>query len=525
MGVTECFIGRVDGESGGTAKTCSSPLPIPNGVVDVPPGSKLAVNTKAEYRCNTGYQLVGVAERFCQMDGTWSGQEPYCQAAFPTTTCPPLGPIVHGEVTVEAGPIHVNTRAEYRCDIDYTLIGDKERFCQLNGTWSGKEPICHDANADTCPAPPPIANGAFDIAPGPIVVRTRIEYRCNAGYALVGQKERVCQLDGSWTGTAPVCQVSCPRPSPIANGDISVPGGAILPNTPVQYSCNPGYTLIGMQVRLCKADGTWSGTEPFCQSGTGPRNCPAPTPIANGDVDVPPGPLVANTRVLYRCNAGYTLIGPSERLCKPDGTWTGAQPVCQSGSGPRICPAPGSIPNGAVDLPSGTLVVNTRVQYRCNAGYTLIGTMERVCQPDGSWSGTEPVCQAAAPSPTTCPAPGPIANGAVDVPPGKLVVNTKVQYRCNAGYTLVGMTERICQADGSWSNTEPMCQGSPPPAGEDKTTAQPDNSNEAQMTSWVLLALMAILVVAGAVVLYMAYQFYCKGRPDRASISSATRTQ
>lgn len=67
--------------------------------------------------------------------------------------------------------------------------------------------------------------------------------------------------------------------------------------------------------------------------------------------------------------------------------------------------------------------------------------------------------------------------------------------------------------------------GSPSPADEDKTTAQPDNSNEAQMTSWVLLALMAILVVAGAVVLYMAYQFYCKGRPDRASISSATRTQ
>ncbi|KAH7983674.1 hypothetical protein HPB52_013415 [Rhipicephalus sanguineus] len=116
-----------------------------------------------------------------------------------------------------------------------------------------------------------------------------------------------------------------------------------------------------MQVRLCKADGTWSGTEPFCQK-------------------------------YYRCNAGYTLIGPSERLCKPDGTWTAPSPSV------KVVPVRESVPRPVPykrrrRFAVGPLVVNTRVQYRGNAGYTLIGTMERVCQPDGSWSGTEPVCQ------------------------------------------------------------------------------------------------------------------------------------
>ncbi|XP_049513331.1 complement decay-accelerating factor [Dermacentor silvarum] len=158
----------------------------------------------------------------------------------------------------------------------------------------------------------------------------------------------------------------------------------------------------------------------------------------------------------------------------------------------------------------------------------LIGMTERVCQMDGSWSGVEPRCQAIPGA--TCPAPGPIANGAVDFPPGMLGVNTRVQYRCNPGYTLVGMMERVCQADGSWSNAEPVCQASGhapqppqppatpttsqspvpdahPPAGDDKASDS-SSSSEAQTTSWVLLSLLGVLVVAGAVVLYMAFQFY-----------------
>ena len=41
---------------------------------------------------------------------------------------------------------------------------------------------------------------------------------------------------------------------------------------------------------------------------------------------------------------------------------------------------------------------------------------------------------------------------------GKVIVHGKQgKYRCNEGYKLNGLKERICQADGQWSGQEPIC--------------------------------------------------------------------
>ena len=31
------------------------------------------------------------------------------------------------------------------------------------------------------------------------------------------------------------------------------------------YSCNPGYKLVGDNIRICHASGDWSGSAPTCQ--------------------------------------------------------------------------------------------------------------------------------------------------------------------------------------------------------------------------------------------------------------------
>lgn len=31
-------------------------------------------------------------------------------------------------------------------------------------------------------------------------------YKCRKGYHLIGQSERVCQLDGQWSGSVPICE-------------------------------------------------------------------------------------------------------------------------------------------------------------------------------------------------------------------------------------------------------------------------------------------------------------------------------
>ena len=36
-------------------------------------------------------------------------------------------------------------------------------------------------------------------------IGSRANYSCNSGYALVGDRVRVCRQDGEWSGEAPTC--------------------------------------------------------------------------------------------------------------------------------------------------------------------------------------------------------------------------------------------------------------------------------------------------------------------------------
>ena len=50
--------------------------PPANGDVTFPSGTKYGES--ADYTCDTGYDLVGVASRTCQDDSSWDGTEPSC---------------------------------------------------------------------------------------------------------------------------------------------------------------------------------------------------------------------------------------------------------------------------------------------------------------------------------------------------------------------------------------------------------------------------------------------------------------
>ena len=47
-------------------------------------------------------------------------------------------------------------------------------------------------------------------------------------------------------------------------------------------------------------------------------------------------------------------------------------------------------PNGQVVTMGTTL--GSRAMYTCNVGYTLLGSVTRVCGADRLWSGSEPTC-------------------------------------------------------------------------------------------------------------------------------------
>ena len=60
---------------------CYRPQPFPNGTFTLVNGST-TLNSTVMYECRMGFQLVGSANRICQSNGQWSGQEPMCESKF-----------------------------------------------------------------------------------------------------------------------------------------------------------------------------------------------------------------------------------------------------------------------------------------------------------------------------------------------------------------------------------------------------------------------------------------------------------
>ena len=60
------------------------------------------------------------------------------------------------------------------------------------------------------------------------------------------------------------------------------------------------------------------------------------------------------------------------------------------------CPALSKINNGARNCPvgdDGVLSFEDTCSVQCNTGYMWTGSDTRKCQSDGSWSGTDGVCE------------------------------------------------------------------------------------------------------------------------------------
>ena len=65
-------------------------------------------------------------------------------------------------------------------------------------------------------------------------------------------------------GHLPYCHSSdCGSIPDPANGMISAKSGTTVGKT-VQFSCNLGYDLIGVETIICEDDGRWSDSAPLC---------------------------------------------------------------------------------------------------------------------------------------------------------------------------------------------------------------------------------------------------------------------
>lgn len=45
-------------------------------------GKNYTIDSKIQYQCPKGHSLIGDAERTCRTDGTWSGKAPTCKCRY-----------------------------------------------------------------------------------------------------------------------------------------------------------------------------------------------------------------------------------------------------------------------------------------------------------------------------------------------------------------------------------------------------------------------------------------------------------
>jgi hypothetical protein len=250
----------------------------------------------------------------------------------------------------------------------------------------------------------------------------------------------------------------CPTPLHPADGAYEVVGGGV--GAIARVRCGPGFQLVGSAKRTCRLNGTWGGSDPYCER----NKCLDPPPIhQNGKV------LMENGIATYSCDPGFALEGSRERTCT-NGVWSGMQPKCELScdkTGIHKPPQHGKIDPSQEDLAhklSG--VANSVIQYSCNSGYVVSGTKPystctvKAATVAPSWSEPTYECK-----PVECPEPQQIAHaslsdngpdfygetGDVDYPVGRIA-----KYQCHTGYQMLGPQISTCQGNGKWSAV-PIC--------------------------------------------------------------------
>ncbi|CAH1263510.1 CSMD3 [Branchiostoma lanceolatum] len=407
----------------------ANPDPISQGSVT---GPTHVFGTTVHFTCPQGYTLVGTADRVCQADGQWSGSQPTCNANQPQQ-CSALSAPNHGSIS---GGNNVGDTVTFSCDTGFTLTGSVTRTCQSTLDWSGTRPTCTKVQCPTVNDP---LNGQVS---GGNRYGNTLQFSCNAGYQLIGGSTITCQADGTWNGPEPTCdKIHCPPPQAPLNGHVT--GNIQQYGDMISYTCDVGYLLNGPSVSTCLSTGVWSDQAPQCTA----LDCSMPSHPAHGSVA---GTTVYGGVITYTCDSGYTLSGVSTQICQTNQQWSGTPPTCQK----LQCASLASPNHGTVS--SSLNLAGDTVTFSCDPGFEIVGSTDRLCQSDGTWSGTQPRCRR-----VRCPVLSAPANGVMT---GNNRYQNQVQFSCNSGYQLVGSTTLTCQADQTWSGPVPSCSPSQCPS-------------------------------------------------------------
>jgi hypothetical protein len=453
------------------------------------------------------YDMVGESFAVCLTTGEWSTPAPTCVEPECTDLCAPEDGTVTYSYTDSDDGMHTG-RATWACNEGYTLEGASHSDCENSGVWSTTE--CPTCVPNPCPELGSMEYGSVTSHTG--VTGDVVEYSCatidGVTYTLHGESVCECLTTGEWSCTPPTCELPvCECWSSPTYGTVSCDGYTST------WTCNEGYSLVGIEGTSCIAEGTWSDTEePVCE----PNPCPDASAVADSTVCDSAGTCgataggVTTDTIYYDCNDGYSIgaTGCEVRTCETTGDWSCEEPTCElsctwetpeyghadidgtvltttcgcgytltGGESVTTCtdagwvPAPSSsyiceanpcyeftIEHGSLSATSAT--VGGSIVVSCDSGYYLVGEATLTCVPDEESCGETydnalPTCERLSCSSLSSP-----SYGSVTTDDGDLY-GSVATYECDTGYTLSGDVTRTCSVSGGvmyWSGEEPVCE-------------------------------------------------------------------
>ncbi|KAJ8378044.1 hypothetical protein AAFF_G00249150 [Aldrovandia affinis] len=467
-------------------KSCGSAGELLNGHFDYM-GLEAEFGDEVAAVCNEGYRLKGDRYRRC-LDSGWSGEIPSCEEGTEITCQSPS--VANGVKIKGEAPVYSRgNRVTFNCTRDFSLIGSREITCGPDGQWHPNIPKCLLAKGNfvTLAAVPSTKPNNVDLLkrgncsepttyPDMHVTDqhllqkefpagSEVRYACFPGYRRIAGRIVVSRcVRGQWTSINLKCErKTCGSAGEILNGRYEYKGASF--GDTVFAVCNEGFEMIGRNYRQCQDQG-WDGNAPVCEA----VKCDDLPEVVNGErIGQQEGPFAYGTVMRYRCRQGQ-LIGDKEIYCTKDGTWSASTPECRSSRrlAEVTCQSP-SVANG-VKI-KGEAPVYSRgnnVTFTCTRGFSLIGSREITCGPDGQWHPKIPECLSSNDNNDFHSVRG--SCGAPTTYPDMYVTDqhllqkeypagSEVRYTCSTGYQSIRGMIVISRCDrGRWTSINLKCE-------------------------------------------------------------------
>ncbi|XP_029630932.1 complement decay-accelerating factor isoform X9 [Salmo trutta] len=151
----------------------------------------------------------------------------------------------------------------FQCANGYMKEQGSERITCTSGEWSTLELICKKKD---CGAPKEMPHLTYEFNKEGTLFGATARAICDKGYQVQGSSYRQCYATG-WSGRSRCEVVTCEEPIDIMNGMISEKPAKQFPEygDVIQYSCDEGYTLIGNKSIQCNEDGEYNSFLPECK--------------------------------------------------------------------------------------------------------------------------------------------------------------------------------------------------------------------------------------------------------------------